>query len=380
MGIYEDLGVKPIINALGNATVRGGSIMPPEVVRAMEEAGRTHVRLPELLEKAGARVADLAGVEAAFITSGAAAGIAVAVAGCMTGADLEKMERLPDDTDGMPDEVIVQTRQCYGYDNMIRLAGARTVRAGDENGTTREQVEAAITGRTAAMLCFAAFFTPGDLTVEEMVEIGRSRSIPVIVDAAAEFAFFSDLREYSDMGADLSIFSGGKGLRGPQSSGLVLGRRELIDACALNANPNHGIGRPMKVGKEEIAGLVTAVELFADGEFQETEQQAWRERCALMEETISRLPGVRARTEPAPPTWYPERSGVTPEGVPMTHVEWDRDLVPKTPEEVEREMEEGEPGVKVGTTSAGITLSPHTLRPGDDAIVASRVAEVLSAG
>ena len=147
MGIYEDLGVKPIINALGNATVRGGSIMPPEVVRAMEEAGRTHVRLPELLEKAGARVADLAGVEAAFITSGAAAGIAVAVAGCMTGADLEKMERLPDDTDGMPDEVIVQTRQCYGYDNMIRLAGARTVRAGDENGTTREQVEAAITGR-----------------------------------------------------------------------------------------------------------------------------------------------------------------------------------------------------------------------------------------
>ena len=380
MGFYERLGVKPIINAWGNATIRGGSIMPSEVVEAMEDASRSCVRLPELLEKAGERIAELAGVDAAFITSGAAGGIAVGVAGCMTGNDYDKMQQLPDNTEGMKNEVIVQTRQCGGYDNMIRLAGATTVRAGNDGGTSREDVESAITDQTVAIVHFAAYFKPGDLSVEEMIEIGSSHGIPVIIDAAAEFATFADLREYSDLGADLSIFSGGKGLRGPQSSGLILGRPDLIEACAVNANPNHGIGRPMKVGKEEIAGLVTAVELFADGEFQESERQAWQERCALMESAISRLPGVRAHTEAAGPTWFPERSGVTPEGVPMTHIEWDRSLIAKTPEDVDRELEEGDPGVKVGTTSDSITISPHTLRPGDDEIVARRVAEVLSAG
>ena len=379
MGVYERLGVKPIINAWGNATIRGGSIMPPEVVAAMEEASRSCVSLPKLLEKAGDRVAELAGVDAAFITAGAAAGIAVGVAGCMTGKDYDKMQQLPDNTEGMKDQVIVQTRQCGGYDNMVRLAGAKTVRVGDAGGTSRDDIESAINDQTVAIVHFVAYFKPGDLPVEEVIEIGHRHDVPVIVDAAAEFTTVADLREYADMGADLSIFSGGKGLRGPQSSGLILGRKDLIEACAVNANPNHGIGRPMKVGKEEIVGLVAAVELFANGEFQQAERQAWQERCALMEEAISALPGVRAYTEPASPTWFPERSGVTPEGVPMTHVEWDQGLIAKTAEDVEGEMEEGNPGVKVGTTSEGITLSPHTLRPGDDAVVVQRVAEVLAA-
>ena len=376
MGVYEDLGVKTIINAWGNATLTGGSIMRPEVLASMEEASRSYVWLPDLLEKAGERVAELAGVEAAYITSGAAAGIAISVAACMAGTDQDKMLQLPDTT-GMKDEVIVQSSQIGGYDNMIEIAGGKVVAVGDEHGTDLEQLEAAFSEQTVALVHFFAYASAGDVPLEQVIETAHERGVTVIVDAAAEFPPYSVLRRFIDMGADLAIFSGGKGLRGPQCTGLVLGRRDLIDACAVQASPNHGVGRPTKVGKEEIVGLVTALELYATESVQQEERTSWEERCAHMSSEIARVPGVRAYTEVVGPTYLPGRSGVTPEGIPVTQVRWDASVIPMTPDEAAQELYEGSTGIKVGADEDGLTISPHTLQDGEERIVAQRVAQVL---
>ena len=376
MGVYEDLGVRTIINAWGNATLTGGSIMRPEVLAAMEEASREYVWLPELLEKAGERVAELAGVEAAYITSGAAAGIAISVAACMAGTEIDKMLQLPD-TRGMKDEVIVQASQIGGYDNMIEIAGAKVVAVGDEHGTDPEQLEAAFSEQTVALVHFFAYASAGDVPLEQVIETAHERGVTVIVDAAAEFPPYPILRRFIDMGADLAIFSGGKGLRGPQCTGLVLGRKDLIEACAVQASPNHGVGRPTKVGKEEIVGLVTALELYATEAIQQEERTSWDERCAHMSSEISRVPGVRAYTEVVGPTYLPGRSGVTPEGIPVTQVRWDTSVIPMTPDEAERELYEGSTGIKVGADEEGLTITPHTLQEGEERIVAQRVAQVL---
>ena len=376
MGFYERLGVRPIINAAGNGTVFGGSIMRPEVLEAMHEASRAFVRLPELLDKAGKRVAALAGVEAAYITAGAAAGITIGVAACMTGKDNARVHQLPDTT-GMKNEVVIQVMQKNFYELMIRLAGARLVEIGLANGTHDYHLEAAINERTAAIVHFVAYAPPTDLPIGEVIEIGHKHGVPVIVDAAAEFPPFSALRRWSDMGADLTVYSGGKGIRGPQSTGLILGRRDFIEACAMNASPNHGVGRPPKVGKEEIAGLVTALELFSVEEIEQAEIRGWEERTRHMVETISPLPKVHAYREAAPPSSSPGASGSAPEGVPLTWVEWDAAVLGKTNQQVRQELADGDPSIVVSVSPEGITLASHTLQPGEESVVAERVAQVL---
>ncbi|MYH60843.1 MAG: aminotransferase class V-fold PLP-dependent enzyme [Caldilineaceae bacterium SB0675_bin_29] len=377
MGVYEKLGVRTMINAVGNGTAAGGSIMRPEVFAAMEDASRSFVRLPELLQKAGRRVAELAGVEAAFITAGAAAGVTVAVAACMTGKDDAKVHQLPN-TDGMKDEVIIQVMQRNYYELMIRLAGARLIEVGLANRTYPWHIEAAINEQTAAIVHFVAYSPPQDLPVENVIEIAHKHGLPVIVDAAAEFPPFSNLRRYADMGADLTIFSGGKGLRGPQSSGLILGREDLIEACTMHSSPNHGVGRPPKVGKEEIIGLVTALELFASEEFSQAELNSYEERTAYIVEALSHTPGIVAYRETAPPSSFSELSGAAPEGVPLAHVEWEEAIIPKSKEEVRQELAEGSPGIMAAFSPKGISLAPHTMQPGEERIVAERVAQLLS--
>ncbi len=377
MGIYEKLGVNTIINAVGNGTAIGGSIMRLEVFAAMEEASRSFVRLPELLDNAGRRVAELAGVEAAYITSGAAAGVTIAVAACMAGSDDAKVHQLPN-TDGMKNEVIIQVMQRNYYELMIRLAGAKLIEVGLANHTYPWHVESAINEQTAAIVHFVAYSPSQDLPVESVIEIAHKHGLPVIVDAAAELPPFSNLRRYADMGADLTIFSGGKGLRGPQSSGLILGRKDLVEACAEHASPNHGVGRPMKVGKEEVIGLVTAVELFASEEFAQAELESYEERTAFIVEALSHTPGVVASRDTAPPSFLSDLSGAAPEGVPVAQVEWQEATIPKSNEEVRQELAEGSPAIMAALSQNGIILAPHTLQPGEDRIVAARVAQVLT--
>ena len=238
----------------------------------------------------------------------------VAVAACMTGRDDAKVHQLPN-TDGLKDEVIIQVMQRNFYELMIRLAGARLIEVGLANQTYPWHIESAINEQTAAIVHFVAYSPPQDLPIETVIEIAHKHGLPVIVDAAAELPPFSNLRRYADMGADLTIFSGGKGLRGPQSSGLILGRKDLIAACAMHSNPNHGVGRPAKVGKEEIIGLVTALELFASEEFAQAELESYEERTAFIVEALSHTPGVVAYRETAPPSYLSNLSGAAPEGV-----------------------------------------------------------------
>ncbi|MDE2823828.1 MAG: aminotransferase class V-fold PLP-dependent enzyme [Chloroflexota bacterium] len=376
MGFYERLGVKTVINGVGNGTAIGGSIMRPEVVEAMAEASRSYVRLPELLEKAGQRVAELAGVEAAYITAGAAAGVTLSVAACMTGKDNAKVHRLPN-TKGMKDEVIIQVMQRNYYELMIRLAGAKLVEIGLANATEDYHLESAINERTTAIVHFVAYSPPSDLPIEQVIEIGHKHGVPVIVDAAAEFPPFSALRRWADMGADLTIFSGGKGIRGPQSTGLILGRKDLIEACTMNASPNHGVGRPPKVGKEEIAGVVTALELFSIEEFERAEAQSYEDRARYMAEAISRIPNVQGYMEAAPPTSAPGPGGAAPEGTPLAYVEWDENIIGKTKEQVVEELGTGDPAVLVSASAKGIVIVPHTMQPGEEQVISKRVADVL---
>lgn len=375
MNVYERLGVKKRINAAANGTSIGGSIMLPEVVAAMQEAGRSHVSIPELLEKAGDRIAQLAGVDACTITNGAAAGVAVSVAACMTGSSNARVHQLPD-TSGMKDEVIVQRMQINFYELMIRLTGARIVPVGLANRTYPWHLEAAFTPQTAAVVHFPAYSPPTDLPIDRVVELAHARGVPVIVDAAAEFPPFSILSHYWKLGADLTIVSGGKGLRGPQSSGLILGRKSLVEACVMSGSPNHGVGRPMKVGKEEIAGLLTAVELWSNPEFEGQMFDRWRSRAGSMIEILTRVPGVRARTGDSPSA--STGLAVHPDGLPFTRVEWDSEGIGKGVGQVMAELWEGDPGIIVAETPSGILLNPATLEPGEAEIVARRVAGVLS--
>ena len=264
MDIYDELGVKKIINGYATLTSLGGSIMPAEVVAAMAEASRHFVRIDELQEKAGAKIAEWTHNPAAYISCGAAAGIALSVAACITGLDEEKRQRLPL-TEGMKNEIIVH--RCAGdeYNFTIRAAGGKVVSIGSEKNASLADLESVINPMTAAILVYYKDQRmQGQVPLEQQIEVATRHGIPLIVDAAAQLPPVENLWRFTAMGADLVIFSGGKGLCGPQSSGLVLGRRDLIAACAFNACPRGYIGRPMKVGKEEIAGLLAAVRRYLD--------------------------------------------------------------------------------------------------------------------
>ncbi len=374
MGVYQKLGVKTKINAVGNGTAIGGSIMAPEVIAAMQEAGQNFINLNELLAKAGQYIADVVGVEACYITSGAAGGVLISTAACMTGKDWAKVHQLPD-TQGMKNEVVMQVMQRNYYELMVREAGAKLVEIGLANTTNSWHLEAALNEQTAAIIHFVAYSPPQDLPLEEVIKIAHKRDVPVVVDAAAEFPAFSVLREYIDMGADLVIFSGGKGIRGPQSSGLILGRRDLIEACAMNGSPYHGVGRPCKVGKEEIVGLVTAIELFSDPEYERKELEGWHLRTGYIVETLSDLSHVTVESG------FPsDFAGVetNPGIVPVSVVTWDNNAIPMTKEEAAAALLEGEPGIYVATSRDGIVIAPHTLLPGEERIVAERVGAVLA--
>src|SRR6516225_2328305 len=252
--IYDRLGVRRVLNAQGSLSKIGGSLMAPEVLAAMGEAAQSFVEISEFLDKAGRHLAALIGVEAAFICSGAAAGLVLSTAACVAGKDPAKIFRLPD-TQGMKNEVIIHRQQRNHYDSCIRQAGVKLVEIGLARETHPWELENAISERTAAVVYFVAYARRNTLTLPQVVAIAHAARVPVIVDAADELPPATNLRRFTDEGADLAIFSGGKAIGGPQASGLILGNRDLIEACAVNAFPNYAIGRPMKIGKEEIAGL-----------------------------------------------------------------------------------------------------------------------------
>jgi L-seryl-tRNA(Ser) seleniumtransferase len=254
---FRELGVRPFINAAGTYTAMTSSLMPPEVMEAINYASGHYVMLDELHDRVGERIATLLRAEAAMVTSGAASALTLGTAAVLTGTNRRHIVALPS-LDGMKSEVIIQKSHRFGYDHAVRNCGVRMVEV-----ETRDELERAISDKTAMMLFYNANNFVGRIQDEEFARLGRMHAIPTLNDAAADVPPVDNLWKYTAMGFDLVAFSGGKGLRGPQSTGLLLGRKDLIAAARLNGPPNSdSIGRGLKVNKEEMLGLLVAIELY----------------------------------------------------------------------------------------------------------------------
>jgi uncharacterized pyridoxal phosphate-dependent enzyme len=373
--VYQRLGVEPIINACGTVTVHGGSIMPEEVVAAMREAARSFVDLPLLLRRSGEYLAELIGVPGAFISTGAAGGIGVAIAAVLSGGDRQHAWALPD-TGGRPNEIIVLGTPEPNYMHQAaRMVGGKLVPVGEPGRVTVDDFAAAITPRTAAILYVypyldETFATAGHraATLTAVAEVAHAKGVPVVVDAAAELPPREKLWRFHREGGDLVIFSGGKGICGPQSTGITVGRRDLIEACLLNSNPNSSVGRGMKVGKEEAAGFVRAVELFLSRD-ESAAFAEWDRRARVVADRLASIEGIRARVLTG------DSRGRPPEE-PRCYVEL-LDPVLGTPAVVVERIAKGTPPVRVRSLSDGFFVSTMTLQDGEAEVVAEQVATAL---
>ena len=375
-GFYQRLGVKPTINAWSWVTVVGGSIMPPPVVKAMEEASRWFVDMHELNEKAGEVIAKFTGAEAGLVTAGSAAGMLLQAAACITGTDPAKVHRLPN-TRGMKNQIIIHRAHRVGYDRNYRSVGARLVEIGNTGKTEEWELTDAINSRTAAVAYIYGPRKGGALPLEKVVEIAHARDVPVIVDAAAMLPPVENLTRYVEAGADMVSFSGGKGVMGPQSTGILCGRKDLMEAAYLNSAPSSlGVGRPAKVCKEEIAGLVTALELFVDTDH-EAVSANWRAKCGHVVTALQGIDGIRAELREANPQLEDSHSGHA-----RAMIYFERNWTGPTEEEVIDLLKKGDPSIHLGSAGpeGGIAVVPVNLRDGEEEIVAARLKEILTAG
>jgi len=369
MGIYEDLGVTPIINLWGTATRLGGSLMAPEVIEAMVHASRQSVKMDDLQAAASRIISEITGAEAGYVTCGASSGLTLGTAACMTGLDIAKMDRLPDATD-MPNEVVMPRDQRCGYDHAIRAAGAKIVEVGyneQNTGSLRPveiwEFEAALTERTAAIALILYVYS--DRTgnqLKEVAHMARRHHVPVIVDAAGSVPPLENLRRFIRLGADLVTFSGGKALRGPQNTGILCGRHDLIAAAALQhldlggfshmwhppeslipkakliGQPRQGIGRGQKVSKEALVGLLIRLRQLTK---EKTLDEAKQMQQMLMRiiRAIEDIPSVQAELlHPAS-----EGSG----SVPTLRVKLDAERLGRDAFEISLELRNGRPGLWV---------------------------------
>ncbi len=368
MDIYDELGVRKIINGSATLTMLGGSLMPSEVLAAMADAAGHFVDIDELQEKVGKRIAEWTHNEAAYVSCGAAAGLVLSTAACIAGTDPEKQARLPY-TNGMKNEIIVHRRGRVGYDFAIRQAGGRLVEIGDEQGATSADVEAAINERTAAIFVFYKnLLMDRQAPLEEQIAIAKKHRIPLIVDAAAQIPPVENLWWFTQIGADLVLFSGGKGLCGPQSSGLILGRRDLIAACAFNACPRPFIGRPMKAGKEEIVGLMAAVRWYLALDHEKL-MQTYEEQVSCVITAFAATPHITARRS------FPSEAG---QPIPRAELLFDEQALGITRDEIMRRLYTGDPAISLAPSGTnGIFVNPQTLREGEEQVIVERIVKIV---
>ena len=372
--IYRRLGVRPVIHGSGTTTRYGGSRLRPEALEAMREASTTLVNLDELNEAAGNAIAKMLGAEAAFVSAGASSGLILQAAACIAGTDPAKITRLPD-TRGMKNEIVIQRAHRFAYDQAYRVAGGVLVEIGLARRTQPFELEDAITERTAAVAYLVSPFTspPGVLTLEQVVAIAHKRNVPVIVDAASMLPPRENLTKFLRAGADLVSYSGGKGIRGPQSTGILAGRRDLIRAVTLNASPNQALGRAAKTSKEEICGLVVALECFL-AEDEKAEMKRYHEVCATIVEALGDLPGLRCVVE---------QDGVN-RVLPHAVIYFTPDWVGPSGHAVQVTLAQGEPHIYVqqGAHQGGyfdeIAVDPFNVQPGEAEIIAQRLREELT--
>ena len=356
------LGVRPFINCCSVRTMHGGSLMLPQVRDAMAEASRHFVNLDELMEAAGRRLAELTGAEWGIVTCGSAAAVALGTAACVAGNDPVKMLRLPF-TDGMVNHVLIPKHQRFAYDQAVRMIGCHLVEI-----ETREDLDRALTEPAAMVVLLGKLEHLGSLRLEEIASVAKPRGIPIMVDAASEH--LERPSPWLVRGADLVVYSGGKFLRGPQTSGLLLGSKQLVQAAWSNASPHQALGRPMKVSKKDIVGVLTAVEHWFEDRDHTAERQQWYEDLEIIAERVGAVHGAGSEII--------EPSGV--DRVPRLRVFWDRWQYPLEGLALRQQVLDGEPRIMLDDNSAtdnSIEIDPFQLQPGEAVHVGNAIAAVL---
>lgn len=361
---FGDLGVRPFINAVGPYSSLGGAQMWPEVIEAMDYAIKNKARMADLQDAVGRHIAELTGAQSAMVTAGATCAIIVGTAACMTMGDEKRMQQLPDAT-GMPSEVIIQHGQRYLYDRAIRAPGARLVEV-----QTADDIRAAIGPSTAMM--FFLLNRPDDIQVpmQEFIALGKANGIPVMCDAATTVPPVTNIHKTVQAGFDLICYSGGKGLRGPYSAGLLLGRPDLIEFARQHSSPNHrALGRSMKVAPEEYLGMMVAVETSLKFD----EQAEFDRQMAVVNEMgadIAELPGVSTTTR-VPRVEARE---------PFIEVHWNKQQYRIDEAQVKQALRDGEPSIEIRAlflSGGRLELTAAMLKEGEASVVASRVKDIL---
>jgi uncharacterized pyridoxal phosphate-dependent enzyme len=360
MDIYDELGIRPFINAYRPLTRLGGAALPEPVSEAMRQAARKNIHLSIMQRKVGEAIARLTNNEAAYVSCGASSGITLAVAACMAGTDPILSDRLPN-TEGIKNQVIMHAcERGYKSDVAIRCAGATIVNVGNDAGANEFELSSAITDQTAAILAHDQPH-PGKLRLEQMVTIARERQVPVLIDAAFSVPPRRRLWEYTrDGGADAVFISGGKGLRGPQCSGLVLGQAWLVNACAFHGTPNMRIGQGMKVGKEELAGIYAAVKLFMEQD-EASEQATPAQQLDWIIASIGNLPYVRCRKV--------NRTKAT--------ITFDTKVYPFTCQAARCWLLDSTPSVYVESSSEGLIVGTECMEEGHERVVANQLKRLF---
>jgi len=360
---FRELGVRPFINAAGTYTAMTASLMPPEVMEAINYASKRYVMLDELHDKVGERIATLVHSEAAMVTSGAASALTLGTAAVLTGTDRQKIVDLPN-LATMKSEVITQKSHRFGYEHAVRNCGVKLVEV-----ETREDLDRAVNSRTAMMLFYNNNNSEGRIRDEEFVQLGKKHGIPTLNDAAADVPPVENLWKYTKMGFDLVAFSGGKGLRGPQSAGLLIGRKDLIAAARLNAPPNgNTIGRGMKVNKEEMLGILAALERYLANDHV-AERREFEARAETIRGGVTALPGVKAEI------FVPEVAN----HVAHVRVSWDAAARGLTAADAVNALRAGEPSIGTRSEGDALVIGVWMMQPGEDKIVARRLRQVLDA-
>src|SRR5215471_3563180 len=364
--IYQSIGVRPFINGLGTLTVNGGSLELPEVRAAMDAAAQHMVQLDELMEAVGKRLAELTGAEWGIVTAGCAAAMSIATLACVAGGDPDKHIHLPN-MDGLgKDEVIIPKHSRNNYDAAIRAVGVRIIEV-----NSAQELESAIGPRTAMIYIFAGpQADAGTPSYDEIMRIARQKNIPVLTDAAAEVLTIPNV--HLQRGSTMVAYSGGKQLRGPQCSGLLLGRKDLVSAAWIHSAPHHGFARNMKVGKEEVIGALAAVEAWVKRDTKALWQQML-DQLNHIAKSVSSIPGIT--TEIREPEGLSNRS-------PDLNIRWDSAKLGVSGQQLSQILDTTDPRILVGVSRGaqnGISITAFNLKPGDEKIIADRLHGVLSA-
>jgi uncharacterized pyridoxal phosphate-dependent enzyme len=363
---FKELEVTPVINAAGTMTFLSGSLMMPEVLEAINSTSHDFANMYELQDKAGAKIAEMLKCEAAMVTSGAAGALVLGTAAAITGMDKDKIEQLPN-LPGPQREVIIQKSHRYVFDQAVRNTGVKLV---EVEGPV--QMEKAINQNTVMALFFNGalswFGIPDSITHEEFVAIAKKYNIPTFIDAAADVPPVENLFRFQKIGFDMITFSGGKMLRGPQSAGLLFGRKDLIEAAKLNSSPNEcPIGRPMKVNKEEIFGMYAALKSYLERDHVK-EMQEWLDRIRHISSILEKVPSVKCE---------PELNHGPANAFPTMKVTWDQSKVKISPSEVTKLLAAGTPSIIAGGGDKSLGLGVVLLNPEQVTLVAQRVKEIL---